>query len=78
MGRAEWRGFVQTVNGAYEEIVKWRRNIFLLPSGKAGKAFVKELTRLFSLAYADESPLECIALKACSVTQCLLLQKPHA
>ena len=46
-------------------------------SGKAGKAFIKELTRLFQ-AYADESPLECIALKACSVMQCLLLQKPHA
>ena len=29
-------------------------------------------------AYTDESALECIALKACSVLQCLLLQKPHA
>lgn len=69
--------FVKQVNEAYEEIVKWKRNIFLLPSGKAGKEFIKELARLYQ-SYADGSPLECIALKACSVMQCLLLQKPHS
>ena len=42
-----------------------------------GKVFVKELAKLYQ-AYADESALECIALKACSVMQCLLLQKLHA
>ena len=69
--------FVHRVNVAYEEIVKWRRNIFLLPSGKAGKAFISELARLYQ-SYADNSPLQGIALKACSVMQSLLLQKPHA
>ena len=68
---------IQRINIAYEEIVKWRRNIFLLPSGKAGKAFISELARLYQ-SYADNSTLECIALKACSVMQSLLLQKPHA
>ena len=29
--------FIQRINIAYEEIVKWRRNIFLLPFGKAGR-----------------------------------------
>ena len=69
--------FVYRVNVAYEEIVKWRRNIFLLPSGKAGKALISELARLYQ-SYADNSPLQGIALKACSVMQSLLLQKPHA
>lgn len=69
--------FVYRVNVAYEEIVKWRRNIFLLPSGKAGKAFISELARLYQ-SYADNSPLQGIALKACSVMQSLLLQNPHA
>jgi hypothetical protein len=68
---------IVAINEAYEEIVCWKRNIFLLPSGKVGKAFIKELARLYQ-AYADESPLECIALKACPVMQSVLLQKPHA
>ena len=50
---------------------------FLLPSGKAGKAFISELARLYQ-SYADNSTLECIVLKAGSVMQSLLLQKPHA
>ena len=52
---------IVAINEAYEEIVCWKRNIFLLPSGKVGKAFIKELARLYQ-AYADESPLECIAI----------------
>ena len=54
----------------------WRRNLFKVPSGKAGKAFVRELTRLFQ-AYADGSSLESVALKAAMVMPALLLQKPH-
>ena len=67
--------FCSMINAAYEEIIYWKRNIFLLPSGKVGKLFVQELARLYQL-YADASPLENIALKACSVMQSLLLQKP--
>lgn len=60
---------------AYEEVVHWRRNIFQVPSGSAGKSFVLELARLFQ-AYADSSSLECIAMKAITIAQVLLLQKP--
>ena len=35
--------FCQLIETAYEEIVHWRQNIFLAPSGKAGKAFIREL-----------------------------------
>ena len=59
----------------YDEVVHWKRNIFLIPSGAAGKDFVSELARLLQ-AYADESSLERIALKACMVMQVILLQKP--
>ena len=40
-----------------------------------GKSFVREIASLLQ-AYADESKLEAIALKACMVMQVLLLQKP--
>ena len=53
-------------------MVHWRRNLFQVPSGVAGKAFVSELARLFQ-AYADSSSIEC---KATTVIQILLLQKP--
>ena len=50
--------------------------MFSVPSGKAGKQFLRELTHLFN-AYAQASALESIALKACVVACALLLQKPH-
>ena len=65
------------ITSAYAEIAHWRRNVFLVPSGKAGKDFVKEITRLFS-AYADASAMEGIAIKTAMVACTLLLQKPHS
>ena len=35
--------FCNTINGVYDEIVHFRRNIFNIPSGRAGKAFIEEL-----------------------------------
>ena len=70
-GRINGEVFSQQITRSYEEIVKWKRNFFLVPSGKVGKSFIQELARLYQ-AYADESPLECISLKACAVMQCLL------
>ena len=64
------------IENAYHKIVTWRRNVFLIPSGKAGKAFVVEIARLIR-SYAEASTLESIALKAVVVMQALLLQKPH-
>jgi len=69
--------FCQLMRDTYEDVVHWRRNSFLVPSGKSGKDFVLELARLYQ-AYADNSSLHSIALTACSVFQVLLLQKPHA
>lgn len=68
--------FTHVIRSAYSEIAHWRRNIFLLPTGKHGKAFVKELTTLFT-AFAQASAMESIALEAAMVGCALLLQKPY-
>ena len=67
--------FSRALNGIYDEIVHWKRNLFKVPSGKAGTTFVRELSRMFR-AYADGSDLEGIAMKAAMVIPALLLQKP--
>ena len=48
----------------------------MIPSGKAGKDYVKEQARLFS-AYSDGTPMVQVALKAAMLMPLLLLQKPH-
>ena len=68
--------FAQSINLCYKETVHWRRNLFKVPTGKSGKALVRELARMFQ-AYADGSALESIALQAAMVMPALLLQKPH-
>ena len=74
-GGKNGRSFCEAVNGAYDEVVQWRRNVFKLPSGQCGKAFVRESARLM-LEYAEGSSLECIALKSLMLMPMLLLQKP--
>ena len=69
--------FTQAVTAAYAEVVHWRQNLFLTPSGQAGKKFTAELARMYR-AYAECTALEPIALKAAMVMPSLLLQKPHA
>ena len=32
--------FVNELNNAYDKIVYWRKNLFFLPTGAAGKSFV--------------------------------------
>ena len=68
--------FAHAVMCCYAEVIHWKRNLFKVPSGKAGSSFVKELTRLLR-AYTEASALECVALKAVMVMPHLLLQKSH-
>jgi hypothetical protein len=65
------------INAAYDEVVFWRKNVFKLPSGSVGKAFVDETSRLMA-AYTPGNPLERIALTAIALMTPLLLQKPFA
>ena len=59
----------------YKEVVHWKRNLFRVPIGKTGDAFVNELANLFN-AYATSSSLESIALYAAMTMPHLLLQRP--
>ena len=71
------REFSDAINDAYSQIVHWKRNLFMVPSGAQGKRFVGELARLFN-AFANESALEAFAVKAAMTMPALLLQKPSA
>ena len=70
------RECIDAINYCYEKAVHWIPNLFSLPSGKQGRLFVKELSRLFYL-YTESSAMECIALKAAFLLPLLVLQKPH-
>ena len=68
--------FSHALEATYSEVVHWRINSFKVPTGKTGKEFTNELSRLF-LAFASASSMETVALRAAIVLPILLLQKPH-
>ena len=74
-GEIDGRNFYVAIGKAYDEVVQCKRNVFSIPSGQYGKAFIKECTRLL-LEYAEGCSLECVAIKALMVMPLLLLQKP--
>ena len=74
-GPKEAHELIREVEQAYEVIIKWRKNVFKLPSGQCGKQFTQTLGLLLA-AYGEKGPLECIALKAAAILTPLLLQKP--
>ena len=75
-GNCEGAMFQDAIVDVYKIVVHWRRNIFRVPSGKAVKLVVRELTLLFQ-AYAEASTLESVAITAAMVLPSLILQKPH-
>ena len=66
----------QVVSAVYEEIVFWRKNVFMVPSGSAGKDYVSEMTRLINIWNANATDLHNISLKLLMIMPALLLQKP--
>ena len=75
-GDMDGETFSCALNGIHDETVHWKRNLFNVPSGKVGTAFVRELSKMFRV-YTDRSALESVAMKAAMVMPALLLQKPH-
>ncbi len=67
--------FTEAINRAYEETVKWKRNLLEVPRGKAGTLFVRELSHLID-AYSDATAMDGTSLKAAMVLPALVLQKP--
>lgn len=68
--------FIKTINNIYNEIVHFRRNIFNVPTGKAGKMYIKELTYWLKHFNSSNSKLNSVSLKAFMVLPTLILQKP--
>ena len=68
--------FCNAIQNAYEKVVGWRRNLFNIPFGASGKAFVDVLAALIK-GFADATPLREIAWQAVCVACHLLLQKPN-
>ena len=69
--------FCEEINNIYNEVVHFRRNIFNLPSGRAGKHFIEELT-FWLKQFNSNSDLNSVALKAFMVLPSSILQKPSA
>ena len=69
--------FCEEINNIYNEVVHFRRNIFNLPSGGAGKHFIEELT-FWLKQFNSNSDLNSVALKAFMVLPSVILQKPSA
>ena len=67
--------FEANVSTVYKQVVHWKKNLFLLPSGKAGKQYIDETIKLLN-ERLQESPLKDIGLKAIMIMPNLLLQKP--
>ncbi len=67
----------ETVNNIYGQSTSWRRNLFKVPTGKAGQEFVEEVTKCLK-HFNVGSPLEPVALKMVMIIFPLLLQKPSA
>ena len=67
--------FTELIDRAYEKIVRSRKNLFKLPSGKAGRDFIVEWSRVLN-GYVNKTPLERIAIKCFMTMPGLLLQKP--
>ena len=68
---------IDHMNQAYNEVVHWRMNLFLVPVGPVGKHFITEMAKLCR-SVATGSALECITLKASIVLPVLALQKPYS
>ena len=64
-----------TIANAYDEITRWRKNVFLVPFGKIGRDFIDQLTAYIK-DWNNGSENQHIALKAAFVLVAVCLQKP--
>ena len=65
------------VDRVYSRIIHWKPNVFLTPSGHAGKAFLTVVKDLFD-QFSCDGPLKPLAVKLILIAGPLLLQKPSA
>ena len=63
------------ITDAYNEIVTWRKNVFLIPYGKTGRDFIDQVA-LHINDWNNGAKCQHIALKAAFVLLAVGLQKP--
>ena len=71
-GNLVGQDFVDAIESAYAEVVHWRRNLFKIPWGSAGKDFVQETSRLIQ-SFAEGSALAPVSLKEAMLLPSLAL-----
>ena len=69
--------FKSTVDKIYEEMVTWKKNLFMLPTGKVAKDFIVLVTEWLR-SYNTNSLFQGLAIKVVMILPSLLLQKPSA
>ena len=67
--------FANEINTIYEETVKWKKNLFKVPTGNAAKQFISELT-IWLEHFNKGTTFQGIALKVFMILPNLMLQKP--
>ncbi len=65
----------EVVTDIYSKIVKWKKNMFKVPTGKAGQDFIDEVAKAMTY-YTSGSHFESVALTMLMIMFPLLLQKP--
>ena len=58
--------FAAAILDAYSEVVKWKKNVFLISSGKVGEHFVSEILRLLR-AFGESTSLKSVVFTAVMV-----------
>ncbi len=74
-GNLKGREITDAVNHAYLKIVRWKKNLFKVPSGKVGQEFIEEVNKTL-VHYVSGSHFESVALTMSMIIFPLLLQKP--
>ena len=67
---------LSTIDNAYNEISKWRKNTFLVPNGKVGREFIDKMSEHIN-DWNNKSKMQPIALKAAIILLAVGLQKPR-
>ena len=80
IAQAKWgklRGaeIADSVNNIYTTVIKWKKNLFAVPTGKVGQEFIDEVSKTINL-FTSGSHFEEIALTMVMIMFPLLLQKP--
>ena len=74
-GDIDGKTFTERVELIYEKVVYWKKNLFLLRTGKSGKLYIDENVKLLN-SWVEGTTLHNIAFKAIMIMPNLLLQKP--